>query len=305
MIKFETIKIQLGSKMVKNITLEKEFKLKNNSIIEKTGIIRRYIADFSQTSENIAVNCCKRINFNSLKKVTHILSVSNTPYYSFPSIAHFISSKLNLNKNVFCIGINSGCSGYVDGLNLAYDIIKSDNTSKILLTTSDTYSKFIRSNDKYIKCLFSDGGSATLISYANNGWIRKKKYSETIANSQKILMMGNVNKRKRYIVMNGPEIVAFVIQKVIPKLKEFVDSKTNAILLHQAGRIAIDLVVKSTADKKNLLIPCNYKNFGNLVSTSIPLVFHQNFKRINSLKEIVFCGFGVGLTHSYIKFIKN
>jgi 3-oxoacyl-[acyl-carrier-protein] synthase III len=144
-----------------------------------------------------------------------------------------------------------------------------------------------------------------LISYANNGCIRKKKYSETIANSQKILMMGNVNKRKRYIVMNGPEIVAFVIQKVIPKLKEFVDSKTNAILIHQAGRIAIDLVVKSTADKKNLLIPCNYKNFGNLVSTSIPLVFHQNFKRINSLKEIVFCGFGVGLTHSYIKFIKN
>ena len=33
MIKFETIKIQLGKKKVKNRILEKEFKLKKNSII--------------------------------------------------------------------------------------------------------------------------------------------------------------------------------------------------------------------------------------------------------------------------------
>jgi 3-oxoacyl-[acyl-carrier-protein] synthase-3 len=305
MIQFETIKIQLGNKLVKNKTLEREFKLKNNSIVEKTGIIQRYIADFSQTSESIAINCCKKINYSSLKKVTHILSVSNTPYYSFPSIAHFVFSKLDLIKNVNCIGINSGCSGYVDALNIAYDIIKSDNNSTVLLTTSDTYSKFIKNNDKYLKCLFSDGGSATLISYAKNGWIIKKRYSETIANSQKDLIMGSINKRERHIVMHGPEIVAFAIQKVVPKLKEFINSNTNAILLHQAGKIVIDLVMKSIAGKKNLYIPCNYKNFGNLISTSIPLIFYQNFKRINSLKEIVLCGFGVGLTHSYIKFIKN
>jgi 3-oxoacyl-[acyl-carrier-protein] synthase III len=305
MIKFETIKIQLGKKKVKNRTLEKEFKLKKNSIIEKTGIVNRYIANFSQTSESIAINCCKKINSNSLKKVTHILSVSNTPYHSFPSIAHFIFSKLNLNKNVNCIGINSGCSGYVDALNIAYDIIKSDNKSTVLLTTSDTYSKFIKNNDKYLKCLFSDGGSATLISYAKNGWIRKKRYSETIVNSQKNLIMGSLNKRMRYIIMDGPEIVAFAIKKVIPKLKEFINSNTNGILIHQAGKIVIDLFMKSIANKKNLYIPCNYKNFGNLVSTSIPLVFYQNFKRINSLKEIILCGFGVGLTHSYIKFVKN
>ena len=305
MIKFEIIKIELGKRLIKNTTIEKEFKLKNKSIINKTGIIQRYIAEDNQTSESIAINCCKKINYNSLKKVTHILSVSNTPSYLFPSIAHFICSELNLGENVNCIGINSGCSGYVDALSIAYDIIKSDNSSRVLLTTSDTYSKFIRSNDKYIKCLFSDGGSATLITYAKNGWIIKKKYSGTISNSQKTLMMNNLNKKKRYIIMNGPEIVAFAIQKVIPKLKEFISSSTNAVLLHQAGKIVIDLVVKSINNKKNLYVPTNYKNFGNLISTSIPLIFYQNFKRINSLKEIILCGFGVGLTHTYIKFVKN
>ena len=138
MIKFETIKIQLGKNIVKNLAIEKEFKLKKNSIINKTGIVKRYIANYNQTSENIAIDCCKKINSNSLKKVTHILSVSNTPSYSFPSIAHFICGKLNFNKNINCIGINSGCSGYVDCLIMAYDIIKSNKSSKILITTSDT-----------------------------------------------------------------------------------------------------------------------------------------------------------------------
>jgi 3-oxoacyl-[acyl-carrier-protein] synthase-3 len=305
MIRFESIKIELGNKLVKNSTIEKEFKLKNKSIRDKTGIIQRYIAEDNQTAESIAINCCKKINYNSLKKVTHILSVSNTPSYLFPSIAHFISSALNLGENINCIGINSGCSGYVDALSIAYDIIKSDNSARILLTTSDTYSKFIRNNDKYIKCLFSDGGSATLITYEKNGWIIKKKYSGTISDSQKNLMMNNLNKKKRYIVMKGPEIVAFTIQKVIPKLKEFISSSTNAVLLHQAGKIVIDLILKSINNKKNLYVPTNYQNFGNLISTSIPLIFSQNFKRINSSKEIILCGFGVGITHTYIKFVKN
>lgn len=305
MIKFETIKIQLGKNIVKNLAIEKEFKLKKNSIINKTGIVKRYIANYNQTSENIAIDCCKKINSNSLKKVTHILSVSNTPSYSFPSIAHFICGKLNFNKNINCIGINSGCSGYVDCLIMAYDIIKSNKSSKILITTSDTYSKFIKKNDKYIKCLFSDGGSATLVSYSKNGWRIKKKYSETVPNSQNNLIMSNLGKKKHHITMDGPAIVAFAIEKVIPKLKEFVSSKTDAILIHQAGKIVIDLVLKSIKNKKNLFIPLNYKTFGNLVSTSIPLIFYNNFKRINSLNEIILCGFGVGLTHSYIKFIKN
>ncbi len=306
MIKFEKIAVTLGEKKIKNYKIEKDFGLMKNSIFKKTGIFQRYISNKIQTSEKIAIDCCKKININLLNKVTHIISVTNTPSYSFPSIAHFISSELKLsNKNVFCLGLNSGCSGYVDALAIAYDIIKSNKSSKILLTTSDTYSKFFRNKDKYIRCLFSDGGSATLISYSKKGWVIKKKYSESIPKSQNYLAMNSLNLKERYIKMDGPAIVNFAISKVIPKLKEFTKPSTEAILIHQAGKIVNNLVSNSINKKGKIFMPTNYRNFGNLVSTSIPLVFYQNFKKINLFNEILLCGFGVGLTHSYIKLIRR
>ncbi len=66
----------------------------------------------------------------------------------------------------------------------------------------------------------------------------------------------------------------------------------------------MDLVLSSINKDKKIFIPTNYKNYGNLISTSIPLVFYKNFKKVLSSKSIVLCGFGVGLTHSYMKLEK-
>lgn len=304
MIKFDSLKVVLGKKKILNFEIEKEFQLKKKSIFEKTGIFSRYISDKSQTSEQIALSCVKQINKKKLKKITHIISVSNTPSYTFPSIAHFIASELSLEKSLQCIGINSGCSGFADAVCLSYDIIKSNNEANVLITTSDTYSKFIRKKDKYIRCLFSDGGSATIISFYDKGWRIKKIFSETIPQTQNYLKMENLNKKKQFIMMDGPQIVSFAIQRVIPKLNEFLSNKNTTVLIHQAGKIVVDLIKKSLK-RNNIFLPINYKNYGNLVSTSIPMVFHQNFKKVNSSKKIIICGFGVGLTHTHILLEKN
>ena len=304
MIKFKTIKITLGKKKVLNSDLEKEFKLRKKSVIEKTGIYTRYISDKKQTSESIALSCVKKINKKDLKNISHVISVSNTPSYSFPSIAHFIASKLQI-KNLKCIGLNSGCSGYADAICMSYDIIKSNKNANVLITTSDTYSKFIRKNDKYLKCLFSDGGSASIICYSKKGWKIKKQFSETVSQTQDFLKMENLNKKKQFIEMDGPQIVGFAIQKVIPKLNEFLKKKNISLLIHQAGKIVVEIIEKTFSKKENIFMPTNYKNFGNLVSTSIPLIFFQNYKKIISSKKIVICGFGVGLTHTHILLEKN
>ena len=47
-------------------------------------------------------------------------------------------------------------TGFVDALIISYGLVKNDKKSKILLVTSDTYSKFISKNNKATRCLFSD-----------------------------------------------------------------------------------------------------------------------------------------------------
>ena len=90
--------------------------------------------------------------------------MTNTPSKRFPGISNFVSNSLNL-TNVHCLNLNLGCTGFVDALEISYELIKNNKKNKILIVTADTYSKFINKNDKAVRCLFSDGASSTLVSY--------------------------------------------------------------------------------------------------------------------------------------------
>ena len=305
MFNFKDIQVELGKKIEKNYLIEKQLGFNKSEIQTKTGIEKRYLANKLQNSETFAINSVKKIKKkNNLSKLTHIISVSNTPSILFPSIAHYVCSYLKLNKQVHCIGINSGCSGYVDALIIAYDILKVNKKSEILITTSDTYSKYINNLDRSIRPLFSDGGSATLLKYSKFGWKLESKFSSTISNTQENLIMKKDFYTKEMIIqMNGPEVLSFAIQYVIPQIQKLTNNEKSCMLLaHQAGKIVMDKIIKKLHSK--IYIPTNYRKYGNLVSTSIPNLLFENFKKINKYKKIVLSGFGVGLTHTHIKLKK-
>ena len=305
MFNFKDIQVELGKKIEKNYLIEKQLGFNKSEIQTKTGIEKRYLANKLQNSETFAINSVKKIKKkNNLSKLTHIISVSNTPSILFPSIAHYVCSYLKLNKQVHCIGINSGCSGYVDALIIAYDILKVNKKSEILITTSDTYSKYINNSDRSIRPLFSDGGSATLLKYSKFGWKLESKFSSTISNTQENLIMKKDFYTKEIIIqMNGPEVLSFAIQYVIPQIQKLTNNEKSCMLLaHQAGKIVMDKIIKKLHSK--IYIPTNYRKYGNLVSTSIPNLLFENFKKINKYKKIVLSGFGVGLTHTHIKLKK-
>ena len=291
MIKIFKIVTKLGEIVEKNSLIEKKFKLKKNSLEKLTGIKKRYISSKHQTSEKNAVGVCKKIPKNELFSITHIISVTNTPSVKFPGISNFVSSELNL-ENVHCINLNSGCTGYVDALSIAHDVIASNKKSKILIITSDTYSKFINPNNKSIRSLFSDGATASLVKYSLNGYRSIIRKNKNIKNTQKDLFFFD-----KEITMDGPAVVSFAINHVIPELKKF-QNKSNSIFIHQAGNIVYNQV-KNSLNQKTFL-PKNYQKYGNLVSGSIPFLIKDNFKKFNNLKDVIICGFGVGLSLSLI-----
>ena len=161
-----------------------------------------------------------------------------------------------MQDEIQCIGINAGCTGFVDALYLAYKLIK--NNKKILIVTTDTYTKFINKNDRSIVPLFSDGAS-------------------------------------------GANVLSFVISDVLPNIKKLIKNKNkSAIVCHQAGKIVFSEIKKNV--KNNILIPQNYSNYGNLVSTSIPNLLYRKKDILKRKKNILFSGFGVGLSQSHLLF---
>lgn len=310
MINFIDIEIYLPSNNEKNFYLDKKFKQLPNTFFKKTGVNNRILSSPNDTAETLACNVANKIiKKNKIKKLTHIISVTNTPSILFPSVAHFVRSNLKefYSQNIHCFGLNAGCSGYVDALILASKIIHKNNKSKILIVTSDTYTKYIDNRDKSILPLFGDGSTATLIEYKKKGWKIEEEFSDTIPNSEKFLIFKK--KKNRYIIsMNGPELISFCLNFVIPKIAYFLKkNKTKKITIysHQASKIVLNLIKKRLKTNfKKVLFPEYYKNIGNLVSSSIPILLKKKMSTFRKSKNILLCGFGVGLTHSYLKLKK-
>ena len=295
MIEINEINIALGSIIEKNNKIEKKFNLRKGTIYNLTGIKKRTIANNKETAESLAIKACKHFKKSKLKKITHIISVSNTPSIRFPGISNYLSSKLNL-SNVHCLNLNQGCTGFVDALQISCELIKNNNKAEILLVTSDTYSKFINKKNKAIRCLFSDGAAATLIKYKKNGLKIKKKIFKNIVNTESDLCLN-----KNEINMNGPAVVSFAIKDVIPEILNL-SKNVNCIFSHQAGKVVMNQLQKKI--NSEVFFPQNFKNHGNLVSTSIPLLLKQNMKKLKKDKKILICGFGVGLSASIILFYR-
>ena len=66
-----------------------------------------------------------------------------------------------------CVDVNIGCSGFVYSLCLAKSLIETNVAKCILITTSDTYSKFIDIKDTHVSSIFGDAAASCILEKTN------------------------------------------------------------------------------------------------------------------------------------------
>ena len=94
--------------------------------------------------------------------IEHVIYCSYTPNQLMPNpaclSAHFLGC-----KGASAMHINTACSSFLDGLGLAYMLIKSGEYKKILVIASDLMSGNIDFGDVTTAILFGDGASAAVL----------------------------------------------------------------------------------------------------------------------------------------------
>ena len=162
--------ISLGKKKIdiKKIYNEK-FSIKlYKRTIKKTGPKNLFYTDLNITSLDLAVEAFKNFikknkKFNT-KDINNLVFVTETNKYNFPGNSFLFASKFNLSSNMCLYDLNSGCTGFVDALDLAYKL-----KGNSLIVCAETYSKHIKKFDRSTSSLFSDGGS---VFYLNKQEVR-------------------------------------------------------------------------------------------------------------------------------------
>lgn len=294
---------------------------------EKTGILRRHIAEKEELSSDMAVKAVEKLFAKGCNRsdIDYLLYCTQSPDYILPTTACILQDRLGLNKSCGAIDYNLGCSGYIYGLSLAKDLIETKQAKKILLVTVETYSKYINESDKAVRPLFGDAATATLIEgklsekEGMEGFVigtdgsgfedlivpvggMRKRYQDT-KQEERVDKQGN-KRSNLNLYMNGFNIMQFAM-KVVPKTVKEILAKTknkkediDYYVFHQANKFMLDYLRKQCG-LENRLYWNDVSEYGNTVSNSIPLALADTMKnKDQSLEKVMLVGFGVGLSWS-------
>ncbi len=296
-------------------------------IAEKTGIRARHIADDDEYSSDFGVAAAERLfdtTGTDRGDIDFLLVCTQTPDYLTPSTACVIQDRLGLSKTIGAMDINLGCSGYIYALGVAKALIETGQANRLLLITTDTYSKFVHPADKSVRSLFGDAAAATLMSDATDSTERIGPfvYGTDGSGAQDLIVPtsgmrgrattntpqeytdrhGNTRTNKN-IFMNGRAVMEFTLREV-PRAIHQACEKANlslndidAVVPHQASAMVLNGIRRELDLPSERFVVC-LNDIGNTVSCSIPIAIkraHANGQAWPGAR-LLLVGFGVGLS---------
>jgi len=275
-------------------------------IYKKVGIVNRHVCSEGESSLDLAINSFR--NLTSIRKniiYDLVIYVSNSSLSQAPGDGHKFVSNFSELSNSGCIDLNLGCSGYTYALGLASSIIDSNSANNILIVTSDAYTKFINKKDKGNMTLFGDGSSSSIVSkkpISKHHWkISNFKFGSEGAGYEDLIIkkIKNDFDEVGVLYMDGQKIFKFTANTVV----KFINSQNlnlsdYNIIFHQANAFMLNYMRQKLKIEKEKFI-VSFENFGNTVSSSIPIAINGNLDKISN-KSVFLCGFGIGASYSSV-----
>lgn len=295
--------------------------------IKMTGVEQRHLA--SQTPSNFPITaadlCCAAAErlFADLaierNSVDAIVFVTQYPDYGgSPATACVLQHRLGLGAHVLAFDVNQGCTGYLYGLSIGAGLLNLDGMNRVLLLCGDARHK-VNPEDRSQILLFGDAGSATLLDRSDTG--QKLNFAfKTLGAGFKNLIIPAGGARHRDVPaslrehdenvrrtlydahMDGVAVFNFTLSEVPELIRAYCATlgldlgAFDGIALHQANRFIIEQIGRKLGVSKEKLL-LSITRYGNTSSASIPLTLCHHAEQNGSPgRNILLCGFGVGLT---------
>jgi len=306
----------LPDNIVTNRDLEKRVDTSDEWIIERTGIRERRIARKNQASSDLAYEASliaiKKAGIKA-KDIDMIILASVSGDMPFPSTACLLQDRLGA-SNAVAFDIAAACSGFIYGLSIAENFIKTGAKKKILLVGVETLSRLTDWEDRSTCVIFGDGAGAAIVEPSTDGsgilsthiqsdgslwdYIKVPAGGSRLPSSK-----DTVEQRLHFINMKGNETFKVAVKSLeniaIEALeKNKIKASQLALLIpHQANL----RIIQATAKRLGLpmdKVMLNIEKYGNTSAASIPIAMDEalNTGRIRSGDHILLEAFGAGLT---------
>lgn len=175
-------------KVVTNNDLTKFMDTSDEWIQERTGIKeRRYGEKFKETTTTMGVEAAKKaIDAAGIQKedVDFIIFATLSPDYYFPGCGVLLQRELGITKTeIGALDIRNQCSGFVYGLSIADQFVRTGMYKNVLLVGSEMHSMGLdySTRGRNVTVIFGDGAGAVVVQPTeeeNRGIINTKLHSD-------------------------------------------------------------------------------------------------------------------------------
>jgi 3-oxoacyl-[acyl-carrier-protein] synthase-3 len=297
----------LPEKVLSNADLEKIVDTTDQWILERTGISQRHIMGDNETTSGMAEQAALKaleaagISANDLEL---IIVGTQTGDRLFPSTACILQQRLGINNNCPAFDVAGACAGFIYGLSIADQYIRSGTIKYALVVGVEALSRIVDWTDRSTCILFSDGAGAVVLGVDTKpGVIATHTHAD--GNYKDLLFAANhigELKEPSYIKMKGSEVFKIAVTKlgnIVDETlaKNNIDKKQiDWLVPHQANLRIIQAVAKKL-DLPMERVILTVKEQGNTSAASVPLALDHGIRdgRIKRGDLCLLEAFGAGL----------
>ena len=281
-----------------------------DDIVPKTGVRSRHVAGPATCASDLAHDAAAKLFREGdvdPADVDTLLYCTQSPDYFLPTTACLLQNRLGLPITSKAFDFNLGCSGFIYGLATAGAYIASGIARKVLLLCADTYTRYIRPDDRTARTVFGDGAAAVLLEPASNGEsIGPFVFGTDGRGYDKIIVRGGGMRHAAEpatLSLHGPAVFMFTKERIPACVRELLQkgecemSAVDLFVFHQASKLVLDELQRTLEIPPGKVVR-NYELIGNTVSASIPIALCDAFAAGTAARgqRVAFVGFGVGLS---------
>ena len=320
--KIKGVGFYVPDNVIKNSDLEEIMDTSDEWIQERTGIKERRWVEGDLTTSLMGTYASKIAIKNakiSKNDIDFIIFATLSPDYFFPGSGVLLQKNLQI-KEVGALDIRNQCSGFIYGLSVADQYIKSGMYENILVVGSEIHSGGLdkSSRGRSVSVIFGDGAGAAIVSKSNDEseilsthLHSEGKFAEELAVIKpattfwidKIIDDGDEDGQGFFPKMNGN----FVFKNAVKRFEEVIFESLNhnnytskdidMLITHQANlRISQYIQKKLNIDDNNIFN--NIMSYGNTTAASIPIALYEALEK-NKIKRgdlVCLAAFGSGFT---------
>ena len=303
----------LPKRTVSNDDLSKIVDTSDAWIRERTGIVSRHIADEKELTSDLGAAAAKQALIRAAidpVDIDLIVCATATPDRTFPATAVKIQSKLGVTKGA-AFDVQAVCSGFVYGLTIADNFLKTGQSRRALVIGAETFSRILDWSDRSTCVLFGDGaGAVVLEAQPQHGAREDRGILATRLRSDGrfedlLYVDGGPGSTKTvgHLRMNGREVFRHAVQKISGVIEEtlvangYAPDEIDLYIPHQANKRILDGVVKRLGVAPEKIVMTLHKH-GNTSAASIPLALNDAFEahRVKERSLILMEAMGGGFT---------